>query len=153
MGVRGMSVLAVGLGAAVFFVGPAAAAGGGTGYAGTTSQGWPVAVTVSSSGKQVVRIGAGLDLKCTSGGFLAEPDYYGRLTIKKTGSFQSHFENQLIDLGGGRTALLSGDLKGKFNRARTKVSGTWHLSETDRDNLGNPTNQCDSGTVKFSATQ
>jgi hypothetical protein len=64
---------------------------------------------------------------------------------------QGSFANPLVDDGQGRFSLLSGEVKGRFNRTRTKATGTWHVHDTERDAMGNPTDQCDSGVVKFTA--
>ena len=55
------------------------------------------------------------------------------------------------DAGGGQTFVESGHLSGRLNKARTRVTGQWQLHVTYRDNSGNPTDQCDSGPVSFSA--
>jgi hypothetical protein len=39
----------------------------------------------------------------------------------------------------------------RFNHARTVVTGTWHVHDTERDAMGNTTDQCDSGVVRFTA--
>jgi hypothetical protein len=126
--------------------------GGGT-YGGFTKSGWPLVIQVARSGKQVTRAGIVLDMTCTSGVRFPFPDNYNKLAISKSGAFKSSFADELIDEGQGHFALLSGSISGKLNRARTKITGTWTLHDTERDAQGTPTDQCDSGTVRFSANQ
>jgi hypothetical protein len=130
-----------------------AAKSGGTGYAGFTSTGAPIAIQVSHDGKQITRAGMELSLKCTSGAEVPFPDLYRRVRVSKSGAFKSSFANQPLDLGNGQTAVFSGSLSGKFNRARTKVSGIWHLHFDAKDAAGTVTDQCDSGNTRFSAIQ
>jgi hypothetical protein len=65
--------------------------------------------------------------------------------------FKASFGNDLVDDGGGRFTLFSGEMHAHFNRARTVVTGTWRLRDTERDAMGNATDQCDSGAVRFTA--
>jgi hypothetical protein len=99
-----------------------------------------------------VRAAIGVDMTCQSGSFGYDDGYF-KVAITKSGAFKASFANQLVDDGQGRFSLWSGEVKGRFNRARTRVTGTWHVHDTDRDAIGNPTDQCDSGVVKFSAEQ
>jgi hypothetical protein len=129
---------------------PAIAADPDISYTGV-AKGWPVAIRVAQNGRQVVLAGIGLDLKCGSGGGFSEPDVYGKLSITKTGTFKAAYAGQLVDNGGGRFSLYSGEMHARFNRARTVVTGTWHVHDTERDAIGTTTDQCDSGAVRFTA--
>ena len=136
--------------AALLSAAPATAAGGDTSYTGV-AKGWPVAIRVSQDGRQVVLAGIGLDLICGSGSRFSAPDVYGKLSITKTGTVKGSFADELVDDGGGRFSRWSGQMHARFNRARTVVTGTWQVHDTERDAMGNATDQCDSGAVKFTA--
>jgi hypothetical protein len=125
----------------------------GTGYAGFTSSGAPIALQVTRSGKKIARAAMELTMTCKSGDQFPFPDRYKNVPVKKTGSFRAEFANQLLDEGQGRQAVISGTMTGKFNRARTKVSGIWHLHVDEKDAAGTLVDQCDSGNARFSATQ
>jgi hypothetical protein len=129
---------------------PATAAGGDTSYTGV-AKGWPVAIRVSHDGRQVVLAGIGIALKCGSGSGFSVPDVYGRLSITKTGTFKASYANQLVDDGGGRFSRYSGEMHARLDRARTVVTGTWQVHDTERDAMGNAVDQCDSGAVHFTA--
>jgi hypothetical protein len=130
-----------------------AAKSGGTGYVGFTSSGSPIAIQVSHSGKQIAKAAMELTMTCKSGTQAPFTDRYRNIRISKSGAFRTGFANQPVDEGNGKTATLSGELSGKFNKARTKVSGTWHLHVDEKDATGALTDQCDSGNAHFSATQ
>lgn len=130
-----------------------AAKSGGTGYVGFTSSGSPIAIQVSHSGKQIAKAAFELNLTCKSGTQAPFTDRYRNVRVSKSGAFRTGFANQTVDEGNGKTATLSGELSGKFNKARTKVSGTWHLHVDEKDATGTLTDQCDSGNAHFSATQ
>jgi hypothetical protein len=142
-----VSVLAVAAPAAT------AKSGGGTGYVGFNGSGDPVAIQVARSGKQIARAAMELHMTCTSGDQFPFIDRYRGVRVSKSGAFRSSFTNQIVDEGQGKTAVLSGSLVGKFNKARTKITGTWHFHDDEKDATGALTDQCDSGTAHFSATQ
>jgi hypothetical protein len=124
----------------------------GTNYAGFVKGGWPIAIQVSKDGREIVQAAIGVDMTCRSGSFGYDDGYF-KVAITRSGAFKASFANQLVDNGQGRFSLWSGEVKGTFNRARTRVSGTWHVHDTERDAMGNATDQCDSGVVKFTAEQ
>jgi hypothetical protein len=132
-------------------IGQATAASGGHVLGGVTKQGWPVEFELTSKQNQVKQVTVGLDLNCTSGDVFSRPDGYRVVAIKRSGSFSSSFSGFIQDIGNGQTTLSSGHMSGKLNRARTRVTGKWQLHVTFRDNNANPVDQCDSGTVSFSA--
>jgi hypothetical protein len=130
-----------------------AAKSGGTGYVGFNGSGDPVAIQISHSGKQIAKAAIELRMTCKSGDQFPFVDRYRGVRVSKSGSFRSAFTNQMVDEGQGKTAVLSGSLIGKFNKVRTKVTGTWSLHVDEKDATGVLTDQCDSGTTHFSATQ
>jgi hypothetical protein len=130
-----------------------AASKGGTGYVGFNSSGDPVAIQMARSGKQIAKAAIELRMKCTSGDQFPFIDRYRGVKVSKSGKFRSTFANQVVDEGQGKTAVFSGSLIGKFNKARTKITGTWSLHSDEKDATGAVTDTCDSGTTHFSATQ
>ena len=122
-------------------------------YGGQTSQGWPVVVQLSKNRRQVVRVITGLHLDCTRDEFSNIPDGYLRLPVNKRRRFSSSFGPDTNRNPDGTTADFSGSISGGFNRARSKVSGTWHFHITDYDTSGAQTGTCDSGNVRWSAKQ
>jgi hypothetical protein len=128
-----------------------AAAVTGTVLGGETAQAWPVVVELNKSGRQVVRILAGMRLACTSGGVVNLPDGYRKLTVSSSGAFGSSFGPTTQRMPDGTTVDFEGTVSGKLNRSRTKASGTWQLKGTEHDGTGAVTDTCDSGTVRWSA--
>jgi hypothetical protein len=130
---------------------PSAAAG--LVYGGQTSQGWPVVIEMRRDRRQVVRAITALHLDCTGDEFSNIPDAWLRLPVNKRRRFSSSFGPDTDRNPDGTTADFSGSISGGFNRARTKVSGTWHFHITDYDTSGAVTGNCDSGPVRWSAKQ
>lgn len=122
-------------------------------YGGVTSQGWPVVVEVNRNRRLVVRAGTALRLDCSTGSFANLPDTYVRLPVNKRRKFRSSFGPDTQRNSDGTTSDFSGSVSGAFNRARSKVSGRWHLHVTDYDSSGAVIGTCDSGTVRWSAKQ
>jgi hypothetical protein len=146
--------LALTLVAALALAAPAMAAkSGGTGYVGFNRTGDPVAIQMARSGKQIAKAAMELRMTCKSGDQFPFIDRYAGVKVSKSGAFRSTFSNQTVDEGNGKTAVFSGSLIGKFNKARTKITGTWSLHSDEKDATGAVTDTCDSGTAHFSATQ
>jgi len=122
-------------------------------YGGQTSQGWPVVIEVRKDRRQVARAITALHVECAQGGFINIPDAYIRLPVNKKRQFRSSFGPDTERNPDGTTADLSGSIRGTFNRARSKVSGTWQFRITDYDASGATTGTCDSGLVRWSAKQ
>ena len=120
---------------------------------GTNSQGWPVVLEVSKSGRLVAKAISGLRLNCTSGSFVNLFDRYGQLTIKKNRKFSFAFDPTTDRNDDGTTTEFVGSISGSFNKARTKASGRWQLKATERDAAGTVTDTCDSGSVSWSVKQ
>ena len=125
----------------------AALPGAGHGFGGLTDQplfasaprGGPVELTINRDGKRVAHATATLLLSCSSGGTVVVPDRYRSMKIGRNRAFHASF----TDEDGS-----SGSIHGSFNRARTKASGTWSLTEVFTDTTGTET--CKSGKVKWS---
>jgi len=121
----------------------------GTVLGGLTSQDWPVVVEVDIRRRKVTRIVAGVQMQCASG-FLRLPDGWTNLRVKR-GKFSGSYGPEAGPNNDGTTTTLEGAMRGKFNRSRTKASGTWTAKATFRDAAGVVTDTCDSGVVKWSA--
>jgi hypothetical protein len=128
-------------------------AAAGVSYGGLTSQGFPVIVEVNKTRRKIVRTIIAIRLTCTAGGFVIIPDSYGRLSVTKTGKFNSSFGPVTQRNDDGTTTDLEGSVRGAFNTLRTKVSGKWSFKGTDHDASGAVTDTCDSGSVSWSAKQ
>jgi hypothetical protein len=128
-------------------------------FGGTTSQGYPVLVEVSKLGLKVSRALAAIDLPCVQPQVLyTNPDSYTGLPISATGKFAYSYKNVkgdgLPDIGIS-SFNYSGSVAGQFNKAGTRVTGTWHAHLTAYS-AADPTgatvlHECDSGVVKFTA--
>lgn len=124
----------------------AAASGAGAFLGGFTSQGWPVALGLSSANRIAV-VATGLVMRCSSGDRFAIEDAWARLPIRAHGRVAA---KQSIPPQAG-TPLVGGShaVSGRFNRSRTEFTGTWRLHLTFQAN--GQTDQCDSGRVSLFA--
>jgi hypothetical protein len=115
---------------------------------GFTSQGWPIVVDLSKSRKRIALIETGLDMSCASGTKFPELDGWIRLAIAADG--RVHASMAVKPQTGTSTSLTGGTdtFTAKFNRQRTKVTGTWELGQSFSLSNGQ-TDQCDSGSVGF----
>jgi hypothetical protein len=124
----------------------------GSVYGGVTDDGFGLVVEVSPSGRKVVRMATGLEIKCTSGASFSASDGWSGMRIAKR-KFSASFGPQPQRNDDGTTTDFEGTVSGTFNRSRTKVSGTWTLKGTDRDAAGAVTDTCDSGVLNWTAKQ
>jgi hypothetical protein len=95
----------------------------------------------------------GLHLRCTSG---LEGDFshgFFNVAVNKERKFRASFGPITQRADDGTTYELEGDISGALNRARSKVSGKWHLKVTEHDSAGAVTDTCDSGSVRWTAKQ
>ena len=120
-------------------------------YGGLSHTGFPIVLQVNKSHRQVVRATLAVETRCTSGSYQDFPDNYYRLRIARNGTFGTHYGPETFRNTDGSTYDIEGSIHGKFNKARTKVSGTWRYHETDYDGTATKTDTCDSGTIKWSA--
>jgi hypothetical protein len=128
------------------------AAATGVVYGGRTPQGWPVVVELSKNRRRVVQTVIGLDVPCTSGDFIFTADPYTNLAVNKKRKFRASFGPYTTRHDDGTTADSEGSVSGRLNRARTRVSGRWHLKITLYDTAGALTDTC-SVSVSWSAKQ
>ena len=121
-------------------------------YGGFTHDGWPVIVEVSRNHKSVTQAGIGLALKCNTGQYDMEPDYYRDMPLKKR-QFQASFGPYRQDYDDGSFDVFSGKAGGKANRAWTKLTGTWQLHASHHNAAGAVVAECESGPVSWTAKQ
>ncbi len=124
----------------------------GSVYGGVTDDGFGVVVEVSKSGRKVVRMATGLEMKCTSGASFSIADGWRGMRIAKR-KFSASFGPQPQRNDDGTTTDFEGTVSGTFNRSRTTVSGTWTFKGTERDAAGAVTDTCDSGVLNWTAKQ
>jgi len=127
------------------------AAAAGTVYGGLTTQHFPVVIETSKNGRTVVHANIGIRMTCTSGQTASTPDNYDRLSVNGR-KFSASFGPVTNRNDDGTTTDLEGAMRGTFNKARTKVSGTWSFKATDHDTGGAITDICSAG-VSWTAKQ
>ena len=115
-----------------------------------TAQEWPVLFQVRTDRSLITRMQIIMDENCSSGhtNFGVGAGDKG-ISVSRTGSFSDSYTNGPIALSGG-TVTYSDQIRGKFNKARTRITGTWHESTTFAL-PGGASDTCDSGTVSFTA--
>jgi len=120
-------------------------------FGGMTSQKQPVVVEVSKNGRKVTSAYTVLMLTCTSAPSdpFWFPDDYRALPIR-SGGFGTPFTDAFTE--GGVLVDVKGAIKGKLNRRRTRITGTWTLSLTSKNAAGATIDTCTSA-VRFSARQ
>lgn len=163
---RRLRIVALGAAAGVLLLGsplvPAASAQTAHGsaaaavstYGGTTSQGFPVIADVNAARRQVVRLLAAVRLTCTpSGGLITTRDGLRRVPFSKQGRFAVSFGPQTQRNPDGTTTDVQGRITGRFNKARTQISGTWRLSAVDHDATGAVTDTCDTAPLTWRVKQ
>lgn len=164
-------MLAVATLAALSVAGPIAAAQGaaskskvtqGVVYGAVSSQGYPVVIKLSKTGRQVVRATIGIDLKCQIPPDITLPDDVKRISVNAAGRFSAVQAPERITTppdpttGAVVTLEVSARITGQVNKARTRIRGTWQRKVVIY-NPADPTgvailDTCDSGVLKFTAT-
>jgi hypothetical protein len=164
-------MLAVATLAALSVAGPVAAAQGaaskskvtqGVVYGAVTSQGYPVTIKLSKTGRKVVRATIGIDLKCQIPPDITLPDDVKNIAVSAAGKFTAEQAPERITTAGDPaqgippiTLEVSAKLTGQVNKARTRIKGTWQRKVVIF-NPADPTgvaiaDTCDSGVLKFTA--
>jgi hypothetical protein len=123
-------------------------------FGGRTAQRFPIAVEVSHDGRQVVRADVALEIRCGAGTSSVFTDAYQHLPLRSTGSFQSSFSGQRIDLASGQKGVISGTIKGKINARKTSMTGTWTFNVEVHDPTTDAVvDHCQSGNVTWTIKQ
>jgi hypothetical protein len=141
---------------AVAAAGPSAAAtkpASGHTYGGVTPQNWPIVVDLNKDRTKVVRIVIGLDMTCTSNENFGTTDGFKTIKLDSKGAFKASSGPQRIDAA-GTPADIESSITGARSKDRSKFTGTWSYKVTFYDAAGTTvTDTCDSGVVKWRATQ
>jgi hypothetical protein len=122
-------------------------------YGGRTAQVWPVMIEVDQSRRRVMEAVIGLDLTCTSGASFSESDRWVNMRVNARRKFSARFGPEAEHNPDGTTSDWEGSVTGRFNRARSRISGTWRLRVTDYDTAGAVADTCDSGNLRWTAKQ
>jgi hypothetical protein len=125
-----------------------------------TSQGYPIVIKLSKSGRLVVRATIGLDLVCQQPPNITIPDDVTRIAVSATGRFSAEQPVTRVDANPatGVPALdVSAKLIGRVNKARTEIKGVWQrkiviYDPADPMGVGTPLDTCDTGLLSFKAT-
>jgi hypothetical protein len=141
------------LGAEVALAGEGSASqrSAGVVYGGTTSNGWPVVVEVTRNGRMIKHAIGGLEADCSRGGSYTFPSHWRYVRIARNGSFKAAYDDSYY-LSDGTQATVAESFAGKFNRRRTRLTGTWRNATTFRATDGS-TDVCDTGSLRVSARQ
>jgi len=127
-------------------------------YGAVTSQGYPVVIKLSKTGRKVVKASIGLELKCQIPPDITLPDDVSNIAVSAAGKFAAEQPVTRIpaDPATGVPALdVSAKLTGQVNKARTRITGTWERKIVIYD-PADPTvtkvaDTCDSGVQRFTA--
>jgi len=129
-------------------------------YGAVTSQGYPVVIELSKTGRKVVSASIGLEVKCQTPPDITLPDSFTNMTISKAGKFKASIPVTRLpaEPEAGLGAIdVSASISGRVNKARTRVTGTWQRKIVIYD-PSDPTatrifDTCDSGPLRFRAKQ
>ena len=119
-------------------------------YGGTTGQDFPVVIETTRNGRKVTAARIAIRATCTSGNVATVPDGYQNMPVKRR-KFSASFGPTTQRNDDGTTTDFQGSISGTFNKARTKVTGTWTFRATEHDGAGAVTDTCDSAKVTYSA--
>jgi hypothetical protein len=122
-------------------------------YGGDTKQDWPVVLQVAKHGRSIRAAHIALDRTCTSGDSFVSSDTYHDVNVSRSGAFSVSFGPEPQQNDDGTVTNFSGTLKGRVDKRRGRITGTWQLVSVDSDTAGTTTDTCDSGVVSFSASQ
>jgi hypothetical protein len=124
--------------------------GGGSVLGGLTSQEFPVMIEMRSP-RRIAEAVAAIRLPCEAGGFFTMADGWNNVRVSKQGRFAVEFGPETERQDDGTTVDSEGTFSGRFNKSRTRASGTWSLKGTFRDAAGAVADTCDSGSVDWTA--
>jgi hypothetical protein len=120
--------------------------------AGFSSQRYPTFFKVSGNG-QTLTVGAiALDMNCTSGSEFVLHDAFARIRIKPNGRLRATFAVPPTAVANGGTVSGSDSLTARLAGRGTELSGVWRLQLSYSFTNG-MSDQCDSGPVRFTATE
>jgi hypothetical protein len=121
-------------------------------FGAVTSQGNPVLFKVTTNRRLITRLLITVEEKCQSGETLVvSAGGNAAVAISGKGTFSASASRGPTTLPDGRTSAFSDQVSGKFNKARTQITGTWHNLTTITNPATGMSDTCDSGTVSFTA--
>src|SRR3954447_22814497 len=94
-------------------------------YGGDSAQDWPVVLQVARHGRSIRAAHIALDRTCTSGDAFVTSDAYSGVTVTRSGAFSVSFGPEPWQNDDGTVTTSSGTLKGRLDKRRGRVTGTW----------------------------
>jgi hypothetical protein len=117
-----------------------------------TSQSLPAWFKVSGDGRTLTVAAIAVNMNCTSGAQFVLPDGFVRVAISKSGTLHANYSQPPTAGSAGETYTLTDSITARLNHRHTRLSGVWHLSVNYSFTNG-MSDQCESGPVRFVATQ
>ena len=119
--------------------------------AGFTSQQYPVFFKVTANGRKLALAGIALNMTCTSGTQFVLEDAFAGVPFRAGGKLQRAFVEPPTSGSNGDTIAAKDSLSARLGPQHTQLSGVWRLIVHYAFSNG-MTDDCDSGPVRFSAT-
>jgi len=116
-----------------------------------TNQGWPVLFRVTADRALIVRAQIVFDEKCSDGSTAFGIGSGDMALTVRSGAFSDSFSGGPTVLPDGKTLRYSDQVRGRFNKSGTQITGTWHELTTLTDPSTGASVSCDSGIVSFIA--
>jgi hypothetical protein len=120
--------------------------------AAITSQQYPAFFKISANARTLTFGSIALGLNCTSGDQIVLEDGFSRVRISPNGKLHATFSVPPTAASNGVTYSGTDSITARLNHRHTRLSGVWHLSVNYSFTNG-MSDQCDSGPVRFTATQ
>lgn len=117
-----------------------------------TSQSLPAWFKISHDGRTLAVAAIAVNMNCTSGAQFVLPDGFVRVAISKNGRLHGTYSQPPTAGSAGETYTWTDSITARLNHRHTQLSGVWHLSVNYSFTNG-MSDQCDSGPVRFTATQ
>jgi hypothetical protein len=117
-----------------------------------TSQNYPAFFKIAADGQTLTLAAISLDLNCTSGDEAVLPDAFAKVRIKANGRLHATESIPATAGSDGETYSGTDSLTAHLNRRHSQLSGTWRL-RLNYNFTNGMSDQCDSGPVRFTATQ
>jgi hypothetical protein len=139
-------------GAARILVAQESPAAPGVILAAITSQNLPAWFKVSGDARTLTVAAIAVTVNCTSGVEFVLSDVFVRVEIRKNGRLHGTSSQPPTADAAGDTYTWTDSITARLNHRHTQLSGVWRLSVNYSFTNG-MSDQCDSGPVRFTATQ